>query len=352
VLQVLESSDWLLCSQVWLSSAILLKGCVLVRSGQSEFGTFFDKSPQKSWIFLKYRVKGLLSMAGIEPRKQVSGQVGVDTNPVSKGVFTKPSSWQRFTAACTRIAESILSSSDQVCGQFPCAPSSTSMDTSQPYGNVKMLVGDEVLKRVSKRRMTFVLLRKAGPQFKSSMQTYHKNLQKTLPTIVEKNEYARSPLVNSVNTQADLSMNDVVEHSLDEQFAAIGEFDFENEINPFRSDSSRGLLEDDASEVQTTRTQRIVDKVPSDFLISRQQMLINLREKIIAENFKATRRVNVHNEAALSKFLRILEKFVSETNIAQLDAATPSQASLMFGSFCKQLGVSPFKKGFDKLQNS
>lgn len=253
----------------------------------------------------------------------------------------KPGAWQRFTAACSRIAESFLRDSDRFCGDCAGQPPPTQQAPAVPFVHVQMLVGDKVVKKLTKRRITVAMLRKAGPEFKSSMLKFQENLQKSLPTVAEETEYE--------TLSSDSSLFD---QSLAEQFADMGDFNFDEAPNPFPSvgksrhaDYSPGAAKP-FDRRETGRPQRIVDHVPSSFPVSKQQMLINFRGKIIAENYMTTRLVNIHNEIALTKFLGVLEKHASDNSVASLDGLTPSQAHSLFEHFCQALKVSPFRKGY------
>lgn len=165
---------------------------------------------------------------------------------------------------------------------------------------------------------------------------------------------------------------------LAEQFAAMGNFNFDSAYNPFRaasslvssltsnsasltgssfstdsSSSTNSSLSTDSSlaskQSQKSRSQRIVDRVPFDPQSARQQMVTNLRGKIIAASFKSTGQVNIHNEKALNKFLRVLERTISDDNVVAFGSLSSAQATSMFESFCKQFGVSPFSKGHEEI---
>lgn len=273
-------------------------------------------------------------MPVIQPRNEVANP-GVGTNPVPQGASRRPSAWTRFTAVCSRIAQSFISDSGRASGQLPCGNPVPVTDSAQQVIQVKMLVDDRVVKRVKKGRITTRTLRKAGPEFKAGILAFHKNLQRTLPTIVEKNEYLKPPQFHSMRSGADTA---IIFESTD------------SSVSNSRGDASQGSGSAlNVGKQQACGSQRIVDYVPSNFPATRQQMLVNFRGKVIANNFKDTGLLNIHNEAALSKLLKTLEQAVSDKSVVALDALTPSQANSLFERFCEELKVSPLIKGFGKF---
>lgn len=248
--------------------------------------------------------------------------------------------------------------------------------------------------------------KKAIADFKSGMNTLHQKIQRALPPVIEGNERvkpersalggakARNPVATGAEARAaaefakmgnfdfDSAFNPFRANSstpgLAEQFAAMGNFNFDSAYNPFRaasslvssltsnsasltgssfstdsSSSTNSSLSTDSSlaskQSQKSRSQRIVDRVPFDPQSARQQMVTNLRGKIIAASFKSTGQVNIHNEKALNKFLRVLERTISDDNVVAFGSLSSAQATSMFESFCKQFGVSPFSKGHEEI---
>lgn len=132
--------------------------------------------------------------------------------------------------------------------------------------------------------------------------------------------------------------SELVAKGLVEQFAAMADFDFDGSPNQFPSGKRRydGMS-------------KIVDYVPSTFPVSRQQAMVNFRGKIIAHNFATTRQLSIHNEVALTKFLSVLERSVSDKSVAVLDALAPSDTYNLFEHFCRELKVSPFRVGYGEI---
>lgn len=245
-----------------------------------------------------------------------------------------------------------------------------------------------------KRRITQEQIFKGSVRFKSSLLELKKYLQNTLPTVAEGDEYTNtvSPSLEKKLPErthvgkfegktlaehfAEMKEFDF-DHSpnyfkskpipaepaetnrLAEEFAQMGFFDFSKEKNYFRSvgESSKPIHPEysqapiySPSKFESNPVVKIVDFVPSTIPVSKQQMLKNFSGKILEENYKATKQLNIHNEIALQKLLSTLERFIcDEKNIPIMDSLDSKQSYLVFKNFCEELGLSSFRDGYEEL---
>lgn len=91
---------------------------------------------------------------------------------------------------------------------------------------------------------------------------------------------------------------------------------------------------------------KIVDRVPLAFQNSRQDIILDLKEKIIGANLHNTEFFNTQNLTSLDKLLEVLGNFVSDKNLSKLDNLTPAEANTVFVNFCETSKARQSKEGF------